>query len=63
MNVKEITTPHGAYYIWQEGNTIYGSNNKTNATSNIINAREVKDFTSAGFESIEEVTDYVVRYF
>ena len=63
MAITEIKTPHGMYYVWEEGNTIYGSGNKANATSNIVNAREIKDFTSAGFESIEEVTDYVVRYF
>ena len=63
MDIKEITTPHGMYYVWQEGNTIYDSGNKVNATSCIVNAREVKNFTSAGFESIEEVTTYVARYF
>ena len=60
-NPKKVKCSSGKdYSLWKVGSTIYGSvpgNEKSH------NARAIRDFSQAGFDSLEEVEDYVKKYF
>lgn len=62
-NPLKIDAPRGAYWIWKTGNTIYGSAERPNPNQIIHNARSVIDFTSQGFDDVDEVVAYVKKYF
>lgn len=48
------------YQIWEDNGRIYGS---LPGQQNSHDARAVKDFTSAGFDNLDEVKDYIKKYF
>ena len=48
------------YQLWENNGKIYGS---VPGQQDSRDARAVKDFTSAGFDSLDEVKDYIKKYF
>ena len=48
------------YQIWKQGNTIYGS---APGKQDSHVSGDIKDFSAAGFSSVEDVQDYVEKYF
>lgn len=62
MNVTEIEVNGEPYYIWQHFDDFKGS--REHPDQFITNARAVLDFKRAnGFNSIQDVIDYINRYF
>lgn len=54
-----VECPRGPYYVWEEFGTFKGSTENPN--SRITNAFRVQTFD--GFDSLDEVVDYVKKYF
>lgn len=54
-----VECPRGPYYVWEEFGTFKGSTENPN--SRITNAFRVQTFD--GFDSLDEVVDYVKEYF
>lgn len=48
------------YQIWESNGRIYGS---LPGKQDSRNARDIRDFTSSGFETLDEVKDYIKKYF
>lgn len=48
------------YQIWESNGRIYGS---LPGQQNSRDARAIKDFTGAGFDTLDEVKDYIKKYF
>ena len=62
MNVTEIEVNGEPYYIWQHFDDFKGS--RENPDQYVTNARAVLDFKRAnGFNSIQDVIDYIKQYF
>ena len=59
----KIDAPRGEYWVWIEGGDIYGSAIKPNPNQNIVNARAFTNFTAQGFDTLDEVIEYVKKYF
>ena len=59
----KIDAPRGEYWVWMEGGDIYGSAIKPNPNQNIVNARAFTNFTVQGFDTLDEVIEYVKKYF
>lgn len=55
----KVDCPRGPYYIWEEFGTFKGSVN--NPDTFISDARRIHTFD--GFNSLDEVVDYVKKYF
>ena len=54
-----VECPRGSYYVWEEFGEFKGSVNNPN--SRIVDARRIQTFD--GFDTIDEVIDYVQKYF
>lgn len=48
------------YQIWESNGRIYGS---LPGKQDSRNVRDIRDFTSSGFETLDEVKDYIKKYF
>lgn len=58
-NTVCVDCPRGPYYIWNQFGTFKGSTEDPDRF--VVDARKINTFE--GFESIEEVIDYVKKYF
>ena len=58
-NPIEVETPHGKYYVWEELGTLKGSTQHPD--NRIVDAHKINTFD--GFDTIEEVVEYVKKYF
>ena len=54
------TKSGNSYQIWESNGRIYGS---LPGKQDSRNARDIRDFTSSGFETLDEVKDYIKKYF
>ena len=62
-NPLKIAAPRGEYWVWVEGSEIYGSAVKPNPDRFIVNARSYTNFSAQGFDTVDEVVEYVKKYF
>ena len=58
-NPLQVDCPRGPYYVWEEFGKFKGSVN--NPDTFISDARKVQTFD--GFDTIDEVIEYVKKYF
>ena len=61
--VIKVDAPRGAYYVYQVGSEIFGTVDPANITARVVNARAIHNFTSDGFVTLDEVIEYVKKYF
>ena len=63
MDIIKVDAPRGVYYVYEVGGEIFGTANHENITARIVDARAIHNFTNDGFISLDEVIDYVKKYF
>lgn len=54
-----VECPRGPYYVWEEFGKFKGSVN--NPDGRIVDARKINTFD--GFDTLDEVVEYVKKYF
>jgi hypothetical protein len=62
-NPMKIDAPRGEYWVWKALGEIYGSATKPDPKKNIVDARATTNFSQQGFDDLEEVIDYIKKYF